>query len=393
MHRAQLKLLAAIAVIAGSVSHNLWAGDRLVITFPGRSRFTLVQRLNRQGVEAVKKHQYEKAEVLFYKAYLYDPGDPFTLNNLGYVSELQGQLDRAHNFYTLASEQGSNATIDETNAKPLEGRPMRYAFESLQDVPMRVNRMNVNAMRLLSEDRGLAAAALLQEARTLSPKNPFTLNNLGVAYEAIGDYERALKFYVEVVASHSSEPVVIARDKSWRGRPISEMASESASRLHERLQKMNPGRGNAMLFAMHGVFASNQNDWATARQDFLQAYSLDSESGFSLNNRGYVAEKDGDLETAHFFYDKARKASDSKNRVGLATERSAEGKNLSVVAKYSNEKVNTEIDKYSQERHRQTGPVELIPRANAPAGDFSLPSSVPPVAHPSSVPQSPRSFE
>jgi hypothetical protein len=33
-----------------------------------------------------------------------------------------------------------------------------------------------------------------------------------------------------------------------------------------------------------------------------------SASAFSLNNRGYVAEMDGDLETAQFFYGKARKA-------------------------------------------------------------------------------------
>ena len=51
-----------------------------------------MQRLNREGVEAVKRHDYEKAEALFLKAYLYDPADPFTLNNLGYISELQGQL-------------------------------------------------------------------------------------------------------------------------------------------------------------------------------------------------------------------------------------------------------------------------------------------------------------
>ena len=68
-----------------------------------------MQRLNREGVDAIRKHQYEKAEAIFYKAYLYDPADPFTLNNLGYISELQGQLDRAHKFYTLASEQGSAA--------------------------------------------------------------------------------------------------------------------------------------------------------------------------------------------------------------------------------------------------------------------------------------------
>ena len=55
------------------------------------------------------------------------------------------------------------------------------------------------------------------------------------------------------------------------------------------------------MLTLRGVSATNQNDWSTAKQDFLQAYSLDSDSAFSLNNLGYVAEKDGDLETAQFY--------------------------------------------------------------------------------------------
>ena len=100
---------------------------------------TPVQRLNREGVEAIQKRNYEKAEALFLKAYLYDPADPFTLNNLGYIAELQGQLERALKFYQLASEQGSTASIDRSNAKQLEGKPITDALNGLSDGPMRVN--------------------------------------------------------------------------------------------------------------------------------------------------------------------------------------------------------------------------------------------------------------
>src|SRR5664279_3182472 len=111
------RAIAVIAVLAATGSYAAWASDALRITIPRRSELTPVQRLNREGVDAVKKHQYEKAEALFYKAYLYDPADPFTLNNLGYIFEVQGQLDRANRFYARASEQGCSATIDKSSTK------------------------------------------------------------------------------------------------------------------------------------------------------------------------------------------------------------------------------------------------------------------------------------
>src|SRR5579859_3642741 len=91
------------ALLSTLVLPQVWARD-LRVTIPRHSEMTLVQRLNRDGVDAVRKQQYEKAEALFLKAYLYDPADPFTLNNLGYISELQGQLDRALKFYKLAAQ-------------------------------------------------------------------------------------------------------------------------------------------------------------------------------------------------------------------------------------------------------------------------------------------------
>ena len=76
------------------------------------------------------------------------------------------------------------------------------------------------------------------------------------------------------------------------------------------------------------VSATNRNDWQAARQDFLKAYSLDPNSAFSLNNLGYVSERDGDLETAQFFYTKAQNAGDANARVGLASDSAAEGEKL-----------------------------------------------------------------
>jgi Flp pilus assembly protein TadD len=363
-----LKIVASIAIVA-MFSAPVWAGDVLTIKIPRHSELTPVQRLNREGVEAVKKLQYEKAAALFYKAYLYDPGDPFTLNNLGYISELQGELDRAHKFYTLASEQGSNANIDVSNIKGLDGKPMQYALANLQDAPMRVNRMNVDAMNLLAASRGFEAVALLRQTLALDPQNAFTLNNLGVADETIGDFDDAMKSYRQAAEAHSSEPVVVTLDRTWRGKPVSAMAAASEKRLEDRLKHMDSSEVHAMLFTLRGVSATNQNNPQSARESFLQAYELDPGSAFSLNNRGFVAEMDGDLETAEFFYEKARKAGDANTRVGLATQRAAEGKRLFAVAADSNQQVDHELDKYSQKRRQQTGPIELTPRGSGAAAE------------------------
>jgi Flp pilus assembly protein TadD len=351
---------------------------------------TPVQRLNRKGVEAVKKHDYKDAESLFYKAYLYDPADPFTLNNLGYVSELEGDLERANKFYALAAEQGSNASIDLSNVEHLRGKPMRDALINLQDVPIRINRTNIQAMRLLARNRGFEAVALLKEILPLDPHNAFTLNNLGVASEATGDIDNALRYYRAAAASNSSEPAAVTLDQAWRGKSVSEMAAASAKRLERRIRNAGPVEAQAAMLTIRGVFAVNQNDWASAREDFLHAYSLDPNSAFTLNNRGYVAERDGDLESAQFYYEKAQKAENAGSRVGFATQLAAEGQSLGVVATDSNDKVDKAIDVYSQQRRRQTGPVELTPRGGSPAPKQPDEPQKPAVTAPSGQTQAPQ---
>lgn len=357
----RLQLIAALGVIVCAAAPLAQARD-LRISIPLRSKLTPVQRLNREGVEAVQKHQYDKAEALFYKAYLFDPVDPFTLNNLGYVSELQGQLERAETFYKLAAEQGCGAIIDRSDEKDLRGKPMMDAIDTLKNTPMRVNRMNIRALELLAQDHGFAAQEVLEQAQKLDPQNPFTLNNLGVASEAVGDYQDALKYYDEVAASGSNDPVVISLKASTRGKPVSEVAAHSAANLRKKMRNMNVNREEATMLELRGVYEVNENNWDAAKQDFLNAYKADPYSAFTLNNLGYVAEREGDLETAQFFYNQARKASDANARVGLATQAGAHGTRLAAVANTSTREVGSELQEYTQERHSETGPIELTPR-------------------------------
>lgn len=374
MPRTSLTLSVALALMAmgGWIPASAHEGHRILI--PLHSRLSPVQKLNREGVDAVKHHDYEKAQKLFYKAYLYDPADPFTLNNLGYISEVQGQLDEAHRFYELAAEQSSDANIDLSSQKHLKGQPMKAALVELKDRTMRVNRMNIDAMRLLQEDRNFAAIDLLKQALTLDPQNPFTLNNLGVATEAVSDLDGALRYYQQAAGLDSSEPAAITLDRSWRGKSVSGMARTGAKRLQKRMESMDVAGAKAVMYTLRGVHAENQNNWAEARQDFLHAYALDPSSAFSINNRGYVAEREGDLETAQYFYDKARRAENAGQKVGLATKLYAQGQPLLSVATDSDSKVGGALEVYSRQRKRETGPVELTPRGGTPE---TTPSTVP----------------
>jgi Flp pilus assembly protein TadD len=341
----------------------------LKITLPKRSHFTPVQLLNREGVEAVRKHHYDQAENLFYKAYLYDPSDPFTLNNLGYISELQGQVERARQFYDLAAQQASSAVIDIANSSQLRGQPMQVALSNVHDLPMQVNRENIEAIRLLSEKRAGEAEDMLQRALSMSPQNPFTLNNLGLAAEAQGDFDGALRYYTLAAQAHSEQPVAVTLSSSWRGKPISEMAAENAKRLRKRLQSEESSEAQASRLNMRGVVAVNRNDWSDADRDFRRAYALDPSSAFSLNNIGYLSERYGDLETAQFFYDKAEDARNASTPVGIATKRSAEGLKLAQVANDEDQKVDQALAAEIELKRKESAPIVLMNRDNQPISE------------------------
>src|ERR1700681_728198 len=335
----KLLLLALVGIIAASITPFTPAADRaLKISIPKRGKLTPVQQLNRDGVEAVNKNQFEKAESLFYKAYLFDPDDPFTLNNLGYISELQGQVERAQRFYALAGQQRTEAVIDEASSKRVEGRPVSEAL-AVTDAPLQLNHANVEAVRLLAQGRAPEADLLLRGALKGDPNNIFTLNNMGVAKEMEGESQEALKYYDQAAGSRSDATAVVTVDRTWRGKAMSEIAAASAKHLRDRLQSENTVQAQVAEFNLRGVSAINRNDLRTADQDFRKAFALDPNNAFALNNIGYVAEIEGDRETAQFFYQNARKAYGADAKVALATRRSAEGLKLSEVATDSDSRV------------------------------------------------------
>ncbi len=334
------------------------------ITLPKHSNLTAVQRLNQEGVEAIRKHTYEKAEMLFYKAYLLDPDDPFTLNNLGYIAELQGQVDRAQRFYALAGEQATDAVIDRASSSKLEGRSMKEAL-AIPDMPIQINHDNVEAVRLLSQGRAPEADLLLQQVLKTDPKNIFTLNNMGVAKEMEGESQAALRYYDDAAAVQSDAAAVVTLNRAWRGKPVSEMAAQNAKNLRARLETQKTPEEKVAELNIRGVSDINRNDFAAAIQAFRTAYALDPNNVFALNNVGYLSEIEGDRETAQFFYDKAQALGGANTTVGLATRRSAEGLKLAQVASDSESKVDAKVSQERAALRRQHEPILLRRRDNS----------------------------
>jgi len=359
--------LASLLLVIVVTSPSTFARD-LKIEIPKRSHLTPVQRLNRDGVEALRKHEYEKAEKIFYKAYLYDPDDPFTLNNLGYISELKGDVERAHDFYTLASQRASQAVIDRSTPESLRGKPMQAAL-AVPELPMQMNHDNVEAVRLLSLGRASEADLMLEQALRRDPNNVFTLNNLGVAKESEGETQDALRLYEQAAASHSDATAIVTLNKRWRGKRVTEMAAQNAKLLRARMATENTLAAQVAILNLRGVSALNRNDVQAAIGDFRQAYKLDPTNAFVLNNIGYVSELQGDRETAQFYYDEAARAGNANAVVGLATRQSAQGRALFQVADNNNSAVTIQLTAEQEIRRRQRSPAVLLRRDNSVVQD------------------------
>lgn len=363
--------------VAGLFAGMAMGEAQLRIPIPKRDKATPVQKLNRDGVKYIQKHNYNKAKEAFYHAYLLDPEDPFTLNNLGYVSELQGDVDRAERYYELARRNASEAVVDKSNEKQARGKSFAEVVRGVQSNELAVNRYNVEAIRLLSHSRPIEAENVLQKALALAPNNAYTLNNLGYAKESEGEWKDALRYYQQAASLNSEEPVIVAINQRWRGRPISKVAGENARAMQNRLNRRESDEEQVARLNLRGVTAINRNDVQTARSFFEQAYKVDPEDAFTLNNMGYVSELNGDRETADQFYAKARTARDAESRVTLSTHRNMQGMKLGVVADVNDQKVQNRIETAAEARRREGGPIQLKLRNGGVVNEPETPPAPP----------------
>jgi Flp pilus assembly protein TadD len=360
--------LFSSTVIVCALSAGASAGD-LRIPIPRRSKPTPVQKYNQEGVKQLKKGHIKDAKKSFYKAYLVDPNDPFTLNNLGYIAELEGEIDRATRYYDLAAANSSDAIIDKSVPKGVVGKPVSEVAGKAEGTgPLQVNRLNVQAISLLEHDRIFEADTILNKALALAPNNPFTLNNLGYTKEKEGELEQAVQYYEKAASQRSDERIIVAveKNKSWRGKKISDIASRNADKVRKMVEQDQSPQAKVARLNLRGVTALNRNDRQAAHQFFSEAYKLDPKNAFALNNMGYLAELEGDKETANAYYSAAQRADRSKVRVGLATRRDAEGRPVAAVADNNETVVAQKLDEEIQQKRQQVGnkPVQMKTRDN-----------------------------
>ena len=359
-------LRSALTVVLTSslLAYSAYAGD-LRIVLPKRSSPTPVQRLNREGVDAIKKNSVDKAKKLFYQAYLLDPDDPFTLNNLGYVAELEGDLDRAQKFYALAGEAPYDVTVDRSTASAKNGQQISKAVGA-DNREMRANRANIEVMRLLQQDRIPEAEDELSQILKTDPKNPFALNNMGLLKEKEGDLQGAYLSYQAAAAQNSKEQVMVTTDRDARGRAITEVAERNAERVKKRIPEQDNLDKKLARLNFMGVYAVRHNNLDAAHRYFQQAAQLDPNDAFSLNNMGYLAELDGDKEGAETYYREARTADGANARVTAATRHDVIGMRLEQLAEQNDTKANSALEAELNAKRLHPVPIRLKRRDNQP---------------------------
>ena len=180
-----------------------------------------------------------------------------------------------------------------------------------------------------------------------------------------GENDEALKFYDQASSLAPNATAVVTTDRGWRGKPVSQMAGQNAKALRDHLSHRNDVAEQVAELNLRGVSAVNRNDLRAAEADFRKAYALDPNDAFAMNNIGYVAELDGDRETAQFFYDRARQSAGATTVVGVATSSIAEGKKLVAAASDSNSKVEANVARERNMLRKQNEPVVLRRRDNS----------------------------
>ena len=168
----------------------------------------------------------------------------------------------------------------------------------------------------------------------------------------------------------------MALNKDWRGRPISEVAARNAEKTRKELEKGEDKRATVARLNLRGVSALNRNDREAARGYFQKAYKMDADNAFALNNMGYLAEMEGDKETAQYYYERALQAQHASAKVAVSNRPEVEGRPVGRVAQQSDDLVEARLQAEVEAKRREaTGKPALHTRDNRIIVDKPLPKT------------------
>ena len=177
-------------------------------------------------------------------------------------------------------------------------------------------------------------------------------------------------------------------DQHWRGKAISDVAFRNEQAIRERLASERSQQEKAARLNLEGVSALNHNEPQKATDFFRQAYQLDPYNAFSLNNMGYLAETQGDEETAADFYDRARRGDQAGTAVSVASRHEMVGEAAGVVADTNSQAAGASLQAQAEMKRRQRTPIVLRKRDNSPITGPSSEENQGPQTQPSPTPDS-----
>ncbi len=88
-----------------------------------------------RAIDNLNQGNTEQYKDLVRKAHAKDPNDPFVLNNMGVVAEMEGNLPEAKTYYAQAVEKAGTLKVAKTNKGESQGKLLKdMAAENLKRV-------------------------------------------------------------------------------------------------------------------------------------------------------------------------------------------------------------------------------------------------------------------
>src|SRR5437868_6187257 len=209
-----------------------------------------VTRLNVQALGLLQKDRAPEADRILTRALAIDAKNPFTLNNLGFAKEQEGELEAALSYYNQSANLHSQEPVIVTVHDSWRGQPISQVAgdnasevrklmrrERNEDRSTRVARLNLQGVSALNRNDRRSARDYFQQAYKLDPKNAFILNNMGYLSELDGDRETAQFYYDKAQsANRANDRVGVATRKDAEGRRLANVADSSDQLVEQRMR-------------------------------------------------------------------------------------------------------------------------------------------------------------